>query len=87
MTRTMLVICPTSQAKPLRHVGTTGKSVALSEIVSSDEQLLRARRLQSLTRPELKNSVDRLRMTSEAFGVSSASRAHSNALTDGNAGR
>jgi hypothetical protein len=42
------VICPPSQDERLRHFGTTGKSGAAGEIVSSDEQLLapvsRARR-------------------------------------------
>jgi hypothetical protein len=38
--RLLKMICPTSQAKGLRHVGTTGKSVAAREIMSSAEQLL-----------------------------------------------
>jgi hypothetical protein len=36
----MPVICPTSQADRLRHVGTTGKSVDASEKLSSEQQLL-----------------------------------------------
>src|SRR5579872_2469884 len=34
------VICPTPQAKCLRHNGTTGKSVVKCKILSSDKQLL-----------------------------------------------
>src|ERR1700733_5816020 len=40
MRRKMLLICPTSQANCLRHDGTTGKSLAAREIVSSEEQML-----------------------------------------------
>jgi hypothetical protein len=42
MRERMLVICPTSQAKGLRHVGTTGKSPATGKFVSSEQQLLRS---------------------------------------------
>jgi hypothetical protein len=34
------LICPTRQAKRLRHDGTTGKSLGVREIVSSEEQVL-----------------------------------------------
>jgi len=41
MREKMPVICPTSQANRLRHVGTTGKSGAAGEKLSSEQQLLR----------------------------------------------
>jgi hypothetical protein len=34
------VICPTAQRRGLRRIGTTGKSVAVAERLSSDEQWL-----------------------------------------------
>jgi hypothetical protein len=34
------VICPTAQAKDLRHDGTTGKSRDQRRMLSSEEQLL-----------------------------------------------
>jgi hypothetical protein len=36
----MLLICPTAQAKRLRQIGTTGKSLEGRKILSSEEQLL-----------------------------------------------
>jgi hypothetical protein len=35
------MICPTAQAKYLRQIGTTGKSVEIAKLLSSEEQLLR----------------------------------------------
>ena len=47
------MICPSPQPQPLRQIGTTGKSVALKKIVSSDPQLFPRRHCEERQRRPL----------------------------------
>jgi hypothetical protein len=65
----MPLICPTPQAKRLRHVNATGKSLKQREILSSEEQLL-CRRSGAMRQHRARNPSPRIVTWRNGFSVS-----------------